>query len=125
MVLVKSIDDAGTIGSLIEAFRVVKEHGKNPKKGYPLPVTSVKPAVLSSTTQAACPQPVGKTIIEEKGKALEVKLYASMDVIRTARKAGLNGGTLVAVQTDKGKTLEVYAVHKGRIDTLGKYQPLI
>jgi hypothetical protein len=43
--------------------------------------------------------------------------------IRAARQAGLNGGALVGIEVKGGK-VEVYKVHKGRMETLGHFVPL-
>jgi hypothetical protein len=76
---------------------------------------------------AASPQitvrPVRTTVIEKVDGAFEVELYSSMEDIRKARAAGLNSGTLVAVDV-KGFTIEVFAVHHDKIETVGKFAPL-
>lgn len=122
VVLVERIDEVGKIGKLLEAFQVIKERGRNPQKGFVVPVTPLPQAASEKPTSAAAARTI---VIERDGKVYEVILFSSMDDIRTARAvAGLNGGVYVAVdqKLPSGK-VEVYAVHKDRIDTIGLFVP--
>ena len=123
VVIVESISEDGTIGAPREAFKVVKERGKDPKKGFSAFVTAKKPTI---DTINQIVRPVGSVVIEKDDDALEVHLYSSMEVIREAQKKGLNGGTLVAVKgRDHGGKIQVFAVHHDGIRTLGNFAPLI
>lgn len=121
VVLVDSIDESGKIGNVIEAFQVVKERGKNPKKGSPAPVTLVQPEVKKPVVV----QPIRTAVCERESLVYEVRLYASQEQILAAQKAGLNSGALVAVDSkDKDGKIAVQAVHRDRIEAKGKFSLL-
>ncbi len=123
VILVDSIGENDTIGTMLESFKVVKERGKNPKKGSLATVTAVKPE--SSQTSETKVEPTGEAMIEKDDDLYPVTLYASMDDIHKARARGLNGGSYVAVdaRTKNGKIL-VLALHK-EIRTVGAFVPHI
>ncbi|MFZ2908239.1 MAG: hypothetical protein WA014_03870 [Minisyncoccia bacterium] len=121
-ILVDKIDEnTGIIGKLIETFTVIKEHGKNPRKGGSLQVCMDPPPPLMK------PRPVrsiGYITLKRKGETCQVQIFESTDDVREARKAGLNGGTRVAVPTANG-TYEVFAVHSETLKKLGRnFRPL-
>jgi hypothetical protein len=123
-ILVDSVGEDGSIGKAIEAFIVVKGDGKNPEKAGVASVTVKRPTNPVAAKKVAV-QSVNSTIIEVDGTPYEVFLYKDMDAIRQARAAGLNSGTYVAINGKKGATIEVHAVHKDRVDTLGNFEALI
>ncbi|MBA3789401.1 hypothetical protein H0X32_03355 [Patescibacteria group bacterium] len=123
VVVVDSIGAKGEIGTPIESFKVTKERGRNPSKGFAAFVTAERPKTAVSTAVAV--RPIGSTFIEMDNAAFEVQLYGSMDKIREARTAGLNEGTYVAVKgVDASGKMLVYSVHTDKINTLGKFTPL-
>lgn len=117
VVLVSSIDSGGTVGTPIEAFQVVKERGKNPSKGFAVPVTADRPTTSPVVTPVASRD---IAVVDMPEGAFEVLIFPAMEEIRAARAAGLNGGTLAGVSLSAEK-MEVYAVHHDRIDTLGHF----
>lgn len=123
VILVDSIAEDDTIGNMLEWFKVVKEPGRNPKKGSLTAVTAVKPE--SSQTSETKVEPTGEAMIQKDDDLYPVTLYASMDDIHKARARGLNGGSYVAVdaRTKNGKIL-VLALHK-EIETVGAFVPHI
>lgn len=127
VIIVESVDEkTGKVGPIVEAFKVIKERGKNPQKGFAAAVTATKPVVTATAaTRAEVPRPVRTIVAEKDGKAFEVQIYPSMEVIRQARAAGLNGGTLVAVdQKSAGGRIQVFALRDNRIDTMGNFTPI-
>ena len=123
VILVDSIGKDGTPGTMLESFKVVKEPGRNPKKGNLATVTALKPE--RSETPKTMVQPTGNTMIEKNDDFFEVALYASNEQIREARAQGLNGGSYVAVNSkDKDGKILVYSVHHDKVHTLGAYTPL-
>lgn len=127
VVLVESYDDTtGDMGNPIEAFEIVKEKGKNPKKGFPAPVTWRQSAENLQAVAVNIPQPAEVIVIEtDDGDAFEVAVYASMDDIRTARERGLNSGSYVAARDRTvGERYEVFSVHAEKVKTLGLFKPI-
>lgn len=128
VIVVKTIDEkTGAVGEMIEAFKVLKERGKNPTKGYAMPVTAQRPEIKTEKQAvASAVLPMASTAIEKDGGVYEVLLFATMDDLRLARAGGLNSGTYAAVKpAQTGGPIEVYAVHADRTDTIGKFMPLI
>ena len=129
VIVVKTIDEqTGAIGEMVEAFKVMKERGKNPSKGYVMLVTATRPEVRTEKMVAGSAPvlPIASTAIETEKGAYEVLLFATMDDLRRARAAGLNGGTYVAVKSAQpGGQIDVYSVHTDRVDTLGKFTPIL
>ena len=121
VVLVESYDnESNTVGALVEAFKVHKlGGGKKPEKGFPAPVVWDK----SLSVKATAPKPLGSIVIEfDDDACYEVAVYASMEDIRQARLAGLNGGTYVTPITRmKDGRYEVYSVHTNEISTVGEF----
>jgi hypothetical protein len=127
VVLVESYnDETGEMGDPIEAFQIVREKGKNPKKGFPASVTWEQPAESTRAVAAKLPQPVGTMVIEtEGGDAFEVAVYATMDDIRKARESGLNIGSYVAARDRKvGERYEVFCGRAKNVETLGLFEPI-
>ncbi len=121
VVIVRSVNDVtGEIGEPIEAFQIVKERGKDPKKGFAAKVTKEPPLV--KTAEPLIIRPIRTAIVDMDGRPFEVKLFASMDQIRAARLNGLINGTYVAVDCP-GK-LEVYAAYRDRMDTMGQFETI-
>jgi hypothetical protein len=122
-ILVESIGVDGP-GKMIEAFRVVKERGKDPKKGSVASVTASMP-IRAATSVAIVTRSRSEILIERDGKFLVVEVYGSMDAIREARLAGLNGGTLVTDgATQKNGKVVVLEVHTNEVKTVGEFAPL-
>jgi hypothetical protein len=125
VVLVSSYDDTTkTPGTFIEHFVVQKEHGNKPKKRGAVAIAASKLGTVAGSAKIY--SPVGSVMIEKGTEALDVELYASMDDIRGARAAGLNGGTYVAVKPNNpASPLEVLAVYRDRVDSIGHFKPLV
>lgn len=105
------------VGNLIESFVVSKTLGGNPKKLHPAPVSAtVRPSTVVGQTTA--PRAVDEVFIKMESGTFAVKLFNSIDDIRAARKAGLNGGSLVAVKPE-GDKVEVLSAHHDKMDTVG------
>ena len=121
VVLVESYDnESNTVGAPVEAFKVYKPGGgKKPEKGFPAPVVWDK----SLSAKATAPKPLGSIVIEfDDNACYEVAIYASIEDIRQARLAGLNGGAYVTPITHmKDSRYEVFAVHANEISTVGKF----
>jgi hypothetical protein len=127
VVVVDSVDDkTGRIGKPIQAFRVVKQRGKNPEKAYAANVTA-EPPTSTTNSQIKKVAPIGEAVIRNgEGHAHLVQVFASMEAIRTARTQGLNSGTYVAAnERDPNGKIEVYAAHSDRMDTVGKFIPVV
>ncbi len=123
VILVDSIGKDGTPGTMLESFKVVKEPGRNPKKGNLATVTAQKHSRTDACTITF--PPIRVTMIEMGDDFFEVGLYPSMDAIRLARANGLNSGSYVAVlEQDEKKKILVYSVRSDGIDTIGKFLPL-
>ncbi len=127
VMLVDSVGENGEVGNLIESFKVAKGGGKSPRKEFRASVTSKigETPLASASVHNRAPQPLRSVFIETEVDAFEVQLFASMDQIREARKAGLNSGTFAAVdEVDAAGKIMVFSVHHDKIDTLGKFVPL-
>lgn len=121
VVLVTRIGEDGENGDPVSAFWVRKVAGRNPQREAVVYVGQHRPLDPEVSEQA--PKPVRSVLAERDGTFHEVHLYTSMDTIRRARTAGLNGGTLVAVnpEAQTETSIEVFAVRTGEVQTLGKY----
>ncbi|MDO8548507.1 MAG: hypothetical protein Q7R71_02440 [bacterium] len=120
VVLVESIDKNGKVDGLVEAFQVKKMAGKNPEKEFATSANLISPM---EAVQVSI-EPKKTVVIERQGGYFEVKVFAAMDNIRAAQKAGLNGGTFVATEKlDDGK-LDVYAVTSSELVSVGKFAPM-
>ncbi len=122
VILVESVK-GGEIGNFIEAFQVNKTNGRHPSKAAIAVVTKDKPEYLA-VAQPTVITPSGITVVEMKDGVFEVDLYASMDDIRTARAQGLNNGAFVAVKPVPGKKVQVLAVYKDRVESMGDFFPI-
>lgn len=122
-VVYAEIDEDGRLGAPIEAFRIVREHGKGASKKNPVTVFASSPARLPSAQPKKADE--RKIAVEIDGDAFEVTLFDSMDAIREARAAGLNGGAYVSVnkKTATGK-FEVLAIYHDGIETIGHALPI-
>jgi hypothetical protein len=121
VVLIDSVGEDGKIGNVIEAFQIIKERGRNPQKGSPAPVTVARPTLAQAKPGV---KKAGVTVVETEDGAFEVQLYETMDDIRQARMAGLNGGTLAAVRGKPKAKITVFSVRHDGIETVGEFVPL-
>jgi len=128
VILVDSIGEDGIVGEPLESFYVVKERSAHPRKGSCAALSTEKP--LSTPSVAATlsvPNPIGAVAIQshDMKEFFKVDLYPSMEVIRQARSAGLNGGTYVAVdERDAEGRIQVLSIHSDKIVTVGSFEPL-
>lgn len=127
VVLVEDYDETtGDMGAAREAFQIVKERGKNPKKGDRTAVSWENP-VSEDVTSKDVPEPVGEAVIEtDAGEVFEVAVYATMEDVRTARASGLNSGAHVTAEDKRHPDgrFEVFSVHAEGVDTLGLFAPI-
>lgn len=124
VIRVESIGEDGTIGAPVEAFVVWKERGQNPTKAHLLAV-SAKQKVPEKEAAPQGPKPVRSEVFEMEDGAYEFLIFRSMEDIRAARAAGLNGGTFVAVdQPDTNGKYDILGVFEDRVDSVGKYAPI-
>lgn len=130
VVLVESYDEEErTAGEPIEAFKVVKENGKAPKKGFPMAVSAEgsTPADGCVRVTTSLPMPVDTILIDLGDSGVfDVAVYLSMEEVRRVRSAGLNGGSYVTAREKRGEDgrYEVYSVSKENIDTIGLFVPI-
>lgn len=117
VVLVDDIGENGLVGNPLQAFVVMKVPGREPCKGNVAKLVQYQAAITKSTM----PQPLRSELAERDGNFHEVRIYRAMDDIRKARASGLNGGTMVAVEPEAGKVIEVFAVYTDEVRTLGKF----
>lgn len=119
VILVDTIGEGGEPGNPLEAFQVQKGEGRHPTKGGKVLVTADRPALLTKEPEKAV-TPLREIVVETEDGIFPALVYASMDVIREARDAGLNSGTLVTTgERLKDNRVVVYAVHHDRVDTIG------
>ena len=112
-------------GQPYEAFVVSRiaagGHARQMQRAFisaPVTAKGVSISQTDTTISAICEKSL--TI---KGEVVSVPVFASMEVVKRLRAAGLNGGTLVAVSNDFGKSGEVYAIHSDGIKTIGQFKP--
>ena len=125
VVLCDSIGVDGATLKVLEAFQVVKDHGKNPTKGNPAPVSLDRPK-MTALASAELPKPVGTIAVSTDNGTFEVAVYATMDDIRLARAGGLNSGSYVAAldhRKDDGR-YEVLSVRKDSVSTVGLHEAI-
>jgi hypothetical protein len=117
VIIVSSYDDeTATVGNLIEAFAVMKLPQKNPQKQYCVPVSA-------EVSKPAAPVVKPKNVVIFKGEeAYEALLFPTMDDLRAAQRAGLNGGSYATVNKVVDGKVEVYAVRKDGIKTIGCFE---
>lgn len=120
VILVERIGENGTTSGMLESFQVVKERGKNPQKGFSVPVTALPAAALMTKPIT---RPTTSVVVELGDEVHEVHLYDSVAAIREARKSGLNGGTYVGVRTSDNR-VEVHQVFTDKMQTIGHFTPL-
>jgi hypothetical protein len=110
VILVDAIGEDGTVGKLLESFKVVKERGRHPVK------VALSQLVDKNEPSTEIPEelkPTGEVLIEMKGDIFEVGVYGSLAVIKQAHKAGLNGGAFVTTdERDAEGKVTVYSVTK-------------
>jgi hypothetical protein len=119
VVLVESYnDETSEHGNVLEAFRIVHQHGKNPTKGFAKTVTERRPVATATESRIS-----SREIWVEMGDdAYAVQLYPSMELIQQARKQGLNSGTFAAVEPAKDASkIQIFSVHHDEIKTVGNF----
>lgn len=124
VILVESFnEETGECGSAIEAFAVRKGNGGKAEKENATKVTDMCPPVRRRTEVKA-----GKAVVFDiDGAFRSVPVYKTMDEIRQAREAGLNGGTFATAedrQDDKGCYTLFVLGGSDNIKTLGSFRPL-
>ncbi len=124
VILVESFDEeTKTVGKLLEAFKIEKPRGQGAKKVGKAVVTPQP--VLRGMVSASAPKPLRTVLMEIGDDVHDVQIYPSMETVQEARKAGLNGGTFVALdRVEQNGQVQVYKVFSDRVDTVGTFLPL-
>lgn len=110
VILVDKFDKDGVPVNLLESFKVVKERGRQPTKAAVSQLVAKKPVVAEIPEEL---RPTGQVLVEMKDDVFEVGVYDSLDTIKRAHKAGLNGGAFVTTnEPDTNGKVTVYSVTK-------------
>lgn len=123
VILVDAIGEDGTVGTMLESFKVVKERGRHPMKAVVSQLVSQKAVVTEIPEEL---KPTGQVLVEMKNDVFEVAIYDSLATIKKAHKAGLNGGAFVTTdERDSEGKVTVYSVtQEAGPKKVGAYVPL-
>jgi hypothetical protein len=109
-----------TEGDVPKTAFIVKKKGSKVSKVNETEVFPSPPS--ASVAQAETPEAVKMVTIKKDGDSRQVPVFRDFQAVRALRAQGLNSGTWVAVQPVEGQNLNVYAVYRKTIDTIGEFQ---
>ena len=106
-------------GVPVEAFIVEKRNAKVRKK-QPAEVTPTKKPVVTVDTSRDIPEAVDQVKVTIKGETKTILVFGTMQDLKKLQGTGLDSTTWIGIAPKEGNPMEVYAITKDGIKTVGQ-----